>query len=173
MVFSQQMVVKREEMHASVYAWARSGVARRYWGVAGQITLSFRLFSPSPHNFRWWYRPRPGKCRQSHVRPLPHHIHYSTTSTPLPPTLQARTLEYQPLTQLLFYPQGCYIAAERRILATAYNGKSYTFTSLTTRNTLTSKYLNFDVSGISIPSATNLLPLSPGPKSKPIKATPY
>ena len=114
-----------------------------------------------------------GNPMYTDFRPLPHHIHYSTTSTPLPPTLQARTLEYQPLTQLLFYPQGCYIAAERRILATAYNGKSYTFTSLTTRNTLTSKYLNLDVSGISIPSATNLLPLSPGPKSKPIKATPY
>ena len=87
MVFSQQMVVKREEMHASVYAWARSGVARRYWGVAGQITLSFRLFSPSPHNFRWWYRPRPRKCRQSHVHRFspstpPHSLLYHIYPTP-------------------------------------------------------------------------------------------
>lgn len=62
--------------------------------------------------------PDPGNVSNpmyTDFRPLPHHIHYSTTSTPLPPTLQARTLEYQPLTQLLFYPQGCYIAAERQI----------------------------------------------------------
>ena len=45
----------------SVHTRARSGGGEGVSGVAGRITLSFCLFSPSLHNFRRWYRPWRGK----------------------------------------------------------------------------------------------------------------
>ena len=55
----QQSVVRRERDAWRYLCSSKEWVAR-YWCVAGRITLSFCLFPPFLHNFRWWYGPRPG-----------------------------------------------------------------------------------------------------------------